>query len=585
LSLHQANGNFHLVNAPAVRLRKPSRWVLPSALDETVVSALASELHLPPVICELLIRRGYDTPERAKRYLRPRLEQLHDPALMLGMADAVERLVRAIREREPVVIHGDYDVDGMCSTTVLLRTIRTLGGDAVPFIPRRIEDGYDLSLAGVNAAIAAHAKVLVTCDCGTNALAPVAAACEAGIDVIITDHHLPSGPLPSCLSVLNPKRDGCEYPDKDLAAVGIAFKLALALTRAMGAREDDVYRMLDLVALATIADVAPLRGENRVLARAGLKVMKEAPNQGIRALLRSSGLEGKPLNAGRIGFILAPRLNAVGRMGHALRGVELLMCENEHEANAIARELEELNRRRQDVDRKTLARARELIELLDLDATHGIVLAEEGWHPGVIGIVASRLIEEHGRPVLLIALDGEEGKGSGRSISAFDLHAALTECRDLLVRFGGHRAAAGVTVAREKIPELARRFNEIAIAQLTVDDLVTELRVDLELPISSATLELEALLRHFEPFGPSNPTPVIVSRGVRLAAPPRVLGDGHVKLRLQTETGELEAIGWGMAFLASELDVSTPFDIAYRLERDDWNGAPRLQAKLASVHP
>lgn len=584
MSPHTANGNFHLVNAPAVRLRKPSRWVLPSALDEAAVAALASELHLPPVICELLIRRGYDTPDSAKRYLRPRLEQLHDPALMLGMAAAVERLVRAIREHERIVIHGDYDVDGMCSTTVLLRTIRTLGGDAVPFIPRRIEDGYDLSLAGVNAAIEANAKVLVTCDCGTNALAPVAVACEAGIDVIVTDHHLPSGPLPSCLSVLNPKRDGCGYPDKDLAAAGIAFKLALALTRTMGGQEDDVYRMLDLVALATIADVAPLRGENRVLARAGLRVMKEAPNQGVRALIRSSGLEGKRLNAGRIGFILAPRLNAVGRMGHALRGVELLMCEKEHEANAIAREMEELNRRRQEVDRKTLARARELIDRLDLDATHGIVLAEEGWHPGVIGIVASRLIEEHGRPVLLIALDGEEGKGSGRSISAFDLHAALTECRDLLVRFGGHRAAAGVTVAREKIPELARRFNEIAIAQLTVDDLVAELRVDLELPISSATLELEALLRHFEPFGPSNPTPVIVSRGVRLAAPPRVLGDGHVKLRLQTDTGELEAIGWGMAFLASELDVSTPFDIAYRLERDDWNGAPRLQAKLASVH-
>jgi single-stranded-DNA-specific exonuclease len=572
------------VNALAVRTRRPSRWVLPSAPDPVAVAALASELHLPPVICELLLRRGFDTPELAKRYLRPRLDQLLDPALMLGMDVAVERLSRAIRNGERIVIHGDYDVDGMCSTTVLLRTIRRLGGDALPFIPRRIEDGYDLTMAGVNAAIAANAKVLVTCDCGTNALAPVEAACRAGLDVIITDHHLPSGPLPDCLTVLNPKRDGCEYPDKDLAAVGIAFKLSLALTRAMGGNEDDVYGPLDLVALATIADVAPLRGENRVLARAGLKLMASSPNAGLRALLRASGLEGKTLNAGRIGFILAPRLNAVGRLGHALRGVELLMSENDHEANAIARELEELNRHRQDVDRKTLARARELIDALDLDATHGIVLAEDGWHPGVIGIVASRLIEEHGRPVLLIALDGDEGKGSGRSISAFDLHAALTDCRDLLVRFGGHRAAAGVTVTRANVPELARRFNEIALAQLTVDDLVAELRVDLEVPVSAATLELEALLRHFEPFGPSNPTPILVSRGVRLAAPARVMGDGHLKLRLQTDAGELEAIGWGMAPLASELDVSVPFDIAYRLERDDWNGVPRLQAKLAAVH-
>ncbi|MEP7086797.1 MAG: single-stranded-DNA-specific exonuclease RecJ [Gemmatimonadota bacterium] len=572
------------MNALAARIRPPSRWVLPSAPDATAVAALAAELHLPPVICELLLRRGFSAVDDAKRYLRPRIEQLHDPDLMLGMDVAVARLARAIRAGERIVVHGDYDVDGMASTTVLLRTIRKLGGDAIPFIPRRIEDGYDLTMAGVNAAIAADAKVLVTCDCGTNALAPVSVACEAGLDVIITDHHLPSGPLPSCLAILNPKQDGCEYPDKDLAAVGIAFKLSLALTRALGSNEDDVYRMLDLVALATIADVAPLRGENRVLARAGLKVMKDTTNQGLRALISASGLEGKPLNAGRVGFILAPRLNAVGRLGHALRGVELLMSEDEHEANTIARELEELNRHRQDVDRKTLARAREMIEALDLDATHGIVLAEEGWHPGVIGIVASRLLEEHGRPVLLIALDGEEGKGSGRSISAFDLHGALTECRDLLLRFGGHRAAAGVTIARANVPELARRFNEIALAQLTVDDLVAELRVDLELPISEATFELEGLLRHFEPFGPSNPTPVLVSRGVRLASPARVMGDGHLKLRLRTESGEIEAIGWGMASLASELDVATPFDIAYRLERDDWNGVPRLTAKLAAVH-
>jgi single-stranded-DNA-specific exonuclease len=571
------------VNALAARTRPPSRWVLPSAPDAAAVSALASELRLPPVICDLLLRRGYDTADEAKRYLRPRLDQLHDPAGMLGMDVAVERLTRAIRGGERIMIHGDYDVDGMCSTTVLLRTVRTLGGNAVPFIPRRIEDGYDLTMAGVNAAIAADAKVLITCDCGTNALAPVEAACRAGIDVIVTDHHLPSGPLPTCLAVLNPKQDGCAYPDKDLAAVGIAFKLSLALTRAMGGEEDAVYRMLDLVALATIADVAPLRGENRVLARVGLRVLRETDNRGLRALLRASGLEGKPLNAGRVGFILAPRLNAVGRLGHALRGVELLMSENEHEANAIARELEELNRHRQEVDRKTLARARELIDALDLDATHGIVLAEEGWHPGVIGIVASRLIEEHGRPVLLIALDGDEGKGSGRSISAFDLHGALADCRDLLIRFGGHRAAAGLTVARDRIPELARRFNEIALAQLTVDDLVGELRVDLEIPISEATFELEALLRHFEPFGPSNPTPVLVSRGVRLAAPPRVMGDGHLKLRLQTDGADLEAIGWGMGALASELDIGASIDLAYRLERDEWNGMSRLQAKIAAV--
>jgi single-stranded-DNA-specific exonuclease len=571
------------VNALAARTRPPSRWVLPSAPDPDAVAALASELHLPPLICALLHRRGFARPADAKHFLRPRLDQLLDPAGMLGMDVAVARLARAIRAGERIMVHGDYDVDGMCSTVVLLRALRELGGIADPFIPHRLTDGYDLTMAGVNAAIAAGAKVLVTCDCGTNALATIDAACRAGLDVIVTDHHLPSGPLPACLALLNPKQDGCGYADKDLAAVGIAFKLALALTRAMGGDEDAVYRMLDLVALATIADVAPLRGENRVLARMGLRVLRDTTNPGLRALLRSSGLEGKTLNAGRIGFILAPRLNAVGRLGHALRGVELLMCEDEHEANAIARELEELNRHRQEVDRQTLARARELIALLDLDATHGIVLAEDGWHPGVIGIVASRLLEEHGRPVLLIALEGDVGRGSGRSISAFDLHAALADCRDLLIRFGGHRVAAGLTIARENVPELARRFNEIALAQLGVADLIPELRVDLELPISAATFELESLLRHFEPFGPSNPTPVLASRGVRLAAPPRVMGDGHLKLRLQTSSGELEAIGWGMGALAAELDVAAPIEIAYRLERDEWNGEARLQAKIAAI--
>lgn len=572
------------MNALAARAHPPSRWVLPAAPDSGAIAALANELRLPPVVCELLYRRGFITAVDAKRFLRPRLDLLLDPAGMLGMAVAVERLSRAIRNGEHIMIHGDYDVDGMCATTVLLRTVRRLDGVATPFIPRRIEDGYDLTMAGVNAAIAAGANVLVTCDCGTNALEPVEAACRAGIDVIVTDHHLPGGPLPGCLSVLNPKQDGCGYADKDLAAVGIAFKLALALTRAMGGDEDAVYRLLDLVALATIADVAPLRGENRVLARYGLKVLRDTTNQGLRALLRSSGLEGKPLSAGRIGFILAPRLNAVGRLGHALRGVELLMSEDEHAANAIARELEELNRQRQEVDKRTLARARELIATLDLDATHGIVLAEDGWHAGVIGIVASRLIEEHGRPVLMIALEGNEGKGSGRSIAAFDLHGALAQCRDLLVRFGGHRAAAGLTIARDRVPELARRFNEIALAQLAPEDLVPELRVDLEIPISEATFELEALLRHFEPFGPSNPTPVLVSRNVRLAAPPRVLGDGHLKLRLQAGSGEIEAIGWGMGPLASELDVATPIELAYRLERNEWNGEARLQAKIAAIH-
>jgi single-stranded-DNA-specific exonuclease len=340
--------------------------------------------------------------------------------------------------------------------------------------------------------------------------------------------------------------------------------------------------MLDLVALATIADIAPLRGENRVFARYGLKMLAETKNLGLRALIRSAGLDGKPLTAGRVGFILAPRLNAVGRLGHALRGVELLTASTEHEANSIARELEELNVKRQEIDRGVLEQARERVRRLDLDETFGIVLAGEGWHPGVIGIVASRLVEEFGRPTILIGLDGDEGKGSGRSISRFDLHAGIGQCRQLLKRFGGHRSAAGLTIARDQVEQFTRCFNDVARAALTLDDLVPELRVDMEVDLADLTPGFEALLRHLEPCGAGNPAPMLVTRGVRLAAPPKVVGKGGLKLRIETETGEpLEAIGWTLGGRIRELDQSRPFDIAYRLERDEYQGVSRLQARLS----
>jgi len=570
-------------DAPA---RPAARWRLPGAPDEAAraaAAALAAELHLPEVVCGLLVRRGYAAADDARRFLRPRLDHLLPPSRLPGLDDAVERITRAIASGATILIHGDYDVDGMCSTTILLRTLRTLGAKAVPFIPRRLEDGYDLSMAGVRAAIAAHAGLVITVDCGTNAVEPARALRDAGIDLIIVDHHLPSGEAPLCVALVNPKRPGSEYPDPDLAAAGLAFKLALGVTHAMGGSENDVFRLLDLAALATIADIAPLRGENRIIARYGLKVMADSPNAGIRALLRASALEGKPLTAGRVGYVLAPRLNAVGRLGEAIRGVELLATEDEHEAMKLAREFEEMNRRRQELDQRTLTEALAMAERLDLDATRGLVLAGRGWHPGVIGIVASRIVETFGRPAVLIALGDEEGKGSGRSISAFDLHAGLAECRDVLVRFGGHRAAAGITIKAERVPEFAERFNAVAMARLAPEDLVPELRVDLEIPIALATPEFESLLRHLEPFGVGNPAPVFVSRGVALAGSPRTMGkEGkHLKLRLADGAAGLDAIGWGMGERARALGAGAPVDVVFRLERDEYNGESRLQAKLA----
>jgi single-stranded-DNA-specific exonuclease len=554
---------------------------MPEAPDPAIVRSLCDELLLPEPICRLLAVRGHSLADAAKRYLRPRLDHLLPPAQLLDLARAVERLVLAIRRGETILVHGDYDVDGISSTALLTRAFRALGANVVPFIPRRLADGYDLTDAGVRAAVEAKATVVVTCDCGTSAVAPVAALQSAGIDVIISDHHLPGGDLPNAFAILNPKRPGCGSEDKDLAAVGVAFKLALAVTQAMGGNENLVFGMLDLVALATIADIAPLRGENRVFARYGLKMLAETKNLGLRALIRSAGLDGKPLTAGRVGYILAPRLNAVGRLGHALRGVDLLMAKSEHEANSIARELEELNARRQEIDRLTLEQARKRVLALDLEETYGIVLAEEGWHPGVIGIVASRIVEEFGRPTILIGLDGEHGKGSGRSISRFDLHAGIGRCRHLLERFGGHRSAAGVTIARDQVDAFARCFNDSARGVLSPDDLVPELRVDMEVALADLTPGFEALLRHLEPCGMGNPSPMLVTRGVRLAGSPKVVGPGGLKLRLATDDGAIDALGWSLGARIGEIDVNRPIDIAYRLERDEYQGVSRLQARLS----
>ncbi|MDQ3080775.1 MAG: single-stranded-DNA-specific exonuclease RecJ [Gemmatimonadota bacterium] len=563
--------------------RARGRWVFSAPPDTKAVAALCEMLHVPETVANLLMLRGHADAEQARQFLRPRLDQLHDASSMHGASEAVERLARACTDHETVMVHGDYDVDGICSTTIMIRVLRAFGAYGIPFIPHRVEDGYDLGKAGVNAAIAASASVVVTCDCGTSAVEPVAELCAAGIDVIVTDHHLPGGALPVCLAVLNPRQAGCEYPDKDLAAVGVAFKLAIMLARRLDKDDKFIWAMLDLVALATIADVAPLRGENRIMVRYGLRMLAETRNFGLRALLRSSGMDGKPLTAGRVGFTLAPRLNAAGRIKDALLGVKLLLAENDHDANAIARELEELNIHRQQIDRKVLDDAREMVVRLDLANTFGIVLAADEWHPGVIGIVASRLVEEFGRPVMLVALDGPDGKGSGRSIPGFDLHHALAQCSDLLLRFGGHKAAAGITIAREKVDEFARRFNAVASATLTPADLVPDLRVDLELPINCANSDLERLLHHFEPFGIGNPAPVLLARSVRLAGPPRIVGKDGLKLRLVTGTGEIEAIGWGMKDRMGEFDVGTPVDIAFRLERDEYRGESRLQARIADI--
>lgn len=567
-------------SSPRGRVR--ARWRRAPEPDAAQVQALQAALRLPRALCELLVGRGLSGEAEARRYLRPQLEQLHAPGLLKDMDVAVDRLVRAIGAGEMILVHGDYDVDGMCSTALMTRTLRALGGVVTPFIPDRVGDGYDLGPAGVQAALEAKAGVVLTCDCGTSAVASVQALQDAGVDVIISDHHLPGGPLPPAYAVLNPQRADDRSPDKDLAAVGVAFKLALALTRAMGGNEAVVLNMLDLVALATVADVAQLRGENRVFVRLGLPMIASSRSVGLRALVRAAGLDGKEITAGRVGYTLAPRLNALGRIGRAIDGVRLLLTEREDEANQLARQCEELNGERQELNRRILDEALRRVGAMDLDAMWGLVLHGVDWHPGVIGIVASKVVEQTGRPAMLIAVKDGVGKGSGRSIPAFDLHAALQGCDDLLIKHGGHKAAAGLTIDAKQLDAFSARFNEVARAALTADDLVPSLRVDLSIALDDADDELEKMLRYLEPCGIGNPGPVFSARGVRLLSGPDKIGADGVKVRLATARGPLEAVGWGMAHRAEELVAARQgtMEIAFKLGRNEYRGASALQAVL-----
>lgn len=566
------------------RHRPPARWVLSPEPDAERVERLRAELLLPDTVCRLLVGRGFVEAEAAKLYLRPRLEHLQAPSMLVDVERAVDRMVSAIRRNETIFVHGDYDVDGMSSTALLTRVLRGCGAQhVVPFVPNRLTDGYDLGPAGVAAAISAGATLVITCDCGTSAREAVLSLNAAGADVIITDHHLPGGPLPDAYAVCNPRRVESSASDQDLAAVGVVFKISLALCEAMGVPVALAHRQLDLVALATIADVAPLRGENRILVRYGLKLLAVTTHPGLRALLRSSGLEGKPLTAGRVGFVLAPRLNAAGRIADAKLGLKLLLAEREDEANVIARELEELNRARQELDRGVLDAAMRQLDAPGMSDRYAYVLSQEGWHAGVIGIVASRIVEQTARPAVLISVHDGIGKGSGRSITPFDLHSALGECSQHFQRYGGHRAAAGLTMDAQCIPAFSEQFDAVAHARLCEADLVPELRVDLDVPLSRVGDELEKLVRHFEPFGLGNPAPVFRSLGATLGGPPRKVGTDGIRLALDAPDGPLEAIGWGLASRAASLDAQRPVDLVFRLERDEYRGVSRLQLKIADV--
>ena len=564
----------------------PPRWIVTASADPSATQALATELRIPEALAAILVQRGLASPSLAKAFLRPDLERLSDPHRWADMAVAVNLLARAVRERRPILVHGDYDVDGQCASAMLTRILRSAGATVHPFVPHRIRDGYDFGPAGLAAAQHVGAGLIVTCDCGITAVAAVAAARAAGIDVIVTDHHLPGDALPPANAVLDPRRSDCPSEDKNLCGTGVAFKLAQALVHALGLSPNLPLHFLDYVALATIADVVPLVGENRILVRYGLKKLADSRWVGLRALIETAGLGGKPLRGAHVGFILAPRLNAAGRIGDANDGLRLLLTEDPKEAAALARELETINARRQEMDQLILEEAIELVDKTLNPADAALVLGNAAWHPGVIGIVASRLVERYGRPTFLIGWDegGEFGRGSGRSIPGFDLHGALTRVGAHLEKFGGHTMAAGFTIRRDKFDAFRVAFLGVAGELLTPDDLAPSQRVDLELPLADLSADLERLIRHLEPCGAGNPAPVFGVRNARAVGARRV-GTNHLRFTLDDGSGLLPAIGFRWADEVPADWLTNPLDVAFRLERDDWQGRTTIQARVASLAP
>jgi single-stranded-DNA-specific exonuclease len=562
----------------------PPRWAVAPPSDPARVEPLVHALNVPEALASLLVQRGFTSPVDAKRYLRPELESLSDPYALRDMEPAVELVSRAAREGHTVLVHGDYDVDGQCATALLTRVLREAGAHVVPFVPHRIRDGYDFGAAGLAEAREHGASLIVTCDCGTTAVEPIRQAREEGMNVVVTDHHLP-GVVAPANAVVNPQHPDCTANLGHLCGAGVAFKLAQALVDALGLPDNLPFHFLDLVALATVADVVPLTGENRTLVRFGLKMLAASRWRGVRALVNTAGLAGRELRAGQVGYILAPRLNAAGRIGEAMDGVRLLLCDDDVEARDLARGLERLNEQRQAVDETTLEQAIEEIDVhVDLDRDYGLVLAREGWHAGVIGLVASRVVERYARPAILVSLDGDEVRGSGRSIAGFDLHGALQACAPQLERFGGHKMAAGLTLRRERLQGFREAFGAVARERLTPQDLVPTQRIDAVLSLERMDAELERLLRHLEPCGPGNPAPVFgVSHSA--ARDRKTVGANHLKFTLDDGTGRIEAIAFNWADRVESGWWGAPLDVALRLERNEWRGRSHLQARVVGIRP
>lgn len=558
-------------------VRSKNRWRI-AEVDHAASAALAKSVDVPPIVGHLLVQRGVTTPEAARRFLSPGLDQLSDPASLTDMANAVERITRAKDAGERVLIFGDYDVDGITATALLLNGLRRFGiDDVVHGMPLRLTEGYGLGEEHVDAARDDGVSLIITVDNGISAHAAARRASELGIDLIVTDHHSIENGLPEAVAVLNPKREAESHPAWHLCGAGVAFKLSMALN---GTPND-----LDIAALGTVSDIVPLLGENRAIVALGLRHMAKHRRLGIEKLAWASKIDLETVSSEQIGFQLGPRLNAAGRLDNALTALKLIMAECPDEARAMAQELDAANSERRQIEQEIHDQAVADLDPFLREEQRGIVVARRGWHAGVIGIVASRLQRRYGRPVVMIAIDDDGiGRGSARSGPGFDMVGALAACQEHLVQFGGHRAAAGMTIAEDAVDAFRAAFEQEARRQLGDGELLTELEIDMLSAFSEIDSALLGALSRLEPFGHHNPSPLFCSLGVE-AVPQsvRVLKDQHLKLTLRQGGRTFPAIAFGMAEHYYTTDLSRPIDVAYTPQFNTWRNETTIQLLIRDI--
>ena len=562
------------------------RWKIKDVSDELTVQRLADSLNISPILARLLVLRNIITFNEARHFFRPSLDSLHDPFLMDQMEEATTRVITALTENQKICIYGDYDVDGTCATALLYMFLKELYANVEFYIPRRLEEGYGLSTSAMDAVKAMGTNLMIAVDCGITAIEETNYANELGIDVIICDHHQPKEELPNAFAVLDPLKPSCNYPFKYLSGAGVAFKLAQGLCERIGKRGLPL-KYLDLVALAGAADIVPIIDENRILVNEGLNQINLGPRPGIEALIELSKLKPGQLTSGQIVFTIAPRINAVGRLGDAERAVNLLIANNKKDALELAEVLETENYERRKIDVDTFEAAKEIVETqFDLDDELAIVLHDENWHPGVIGIVASRLVEKYYRPsVLLTTIDGV-AKGSARSINGFNIYDALQKCEDLLLHFGGHQAAAGLALELDKIGEFRFRLNEILKSSISSDDLLQEISIDSKIKFSEITPKFLRILEQFSPFGPANLRPIFLAEDVHVVNAPRVVGNNHILASFKQNGSDkiFDSIGFNMGeYFETIKDNNCELDIVFSIDKIIRDNRIYPQLKLKDI--